>query len=73
MSRHQPTVVVSQPSVELTDRMYADLVDSLRHSREIAEKHACDADRRAQIAEDRLHDLYSKIHHPVERERDVRD
>lgn len=53
-SRTQPTVLVSQPSMELTDRMYSDLVDSLRHSRDAAE-------RRAQMAESRLHELHSRI------------
>ncbi len=60
-SRHQPTVLVSQPSVELTDRMYADLIDSFRYSRESAEKRAVDAEKRAQLAESRLQELYTKL------------
>lgn len=63
-SRHQggaATVLVSQPSTELTDRMYADLIDSFRYSREAAEKRALDAEHRAQVAETRLHELYCKL------------
>lgn len=59
--RSAPTVLVSQPSVELADRMYADLVDSLRHSREVAERHAAECEKRAQIAEERLHELKLKL------------
>ena len=57
----QATVLVSQPSMELTDRMYSDLIDSLRYSRDAAERHAVEAEKRAQLAESRLHELHSKI------------
>jgi hypothetical protein len=47
--------------MELTDRMYIDLIDSLRYSRDAAEKRAVEAERRAQVAEARLHDLHAKL------------
>lgn len=66
-SRHQPTVLVSEPSMGLEGRMYADLIDSFRYSREVAERHAADAERRAQVAESRLHELHVKITHLLPR------
>jgi hypothetical protein len=57
----QATVLVSQPEVELPARMYMDLVDSLKYSREVAERRAADAEHRAQLAETRLHELHEKL------------
>lgn len=64
-NHQQPTVLVSQPSMELTDRMYADLVDSLRYSRDAAEKRATEAEKRATLAETQLHALYARSTIPV--------
>lgn len=58
---HQPTVLVSQTPAELTDRMYGDLIECLRYARDSAERRALEAEQRAQLAETRLHELYSKI------------
>lgn len=68
---HQPTVLVSQTSGELTDRMYADLIECLRYARDSAERRAVDAEQRAQLAEARLHELYAKIPLLGKEERDV--
>lgn len=48
------TVLVSPVAPELTDRMYADLVNALVYSRDSAEK-------RANEAEARLHELHMKL------------
>lgn len=58
---HQPTVLVSQTPAELTDRMYGDLIECLRYARDSAERRALEAEQRAQLAETRLHELYTKI------------
>ncbi len=55
-SRAAGAVLVSPQSPELTDRMYADLIECLRYSRDVAEK-------RAEVAETRLQELYSKMIH----------
>lgn len=54
-------VLVSPPSMELTDRMYADLIDSLRYSRDNAERRASDAERRLRALEARLEELYCRL------------
>lgn len=68
---HQPTVLVSQATGELQDRMYADLIECLRYARDSAERRAVDAEQRAQLAEARLHELYTKIPLLGKDERDI--
>lgn len=58
---HSGTVLISPPSLELQDRMYTDLINSYRYSLEEARMATQKAEKRAQDAEARIHELHLRI------------